>query len=100
MSPLVICAYNQNIEIEMLRHILWIVTFFKQWLINLRVQSTYSNLYFLKYCQIMVCWPKLRLKSTLPTSNAIMSEHWIEVLSRIQTWGGGFAIHVKNSDKC
>ena len=35
-------------EIEMLRHILLIVTYFKQWLINLRVQSTYSNLYFLK----------------------------------------------------
>ena len=48
--------------------------------------KTYINLYFLKRCQTMVCYQKLRFKSTLPTSNDILSEYWIGLLSSLTAY--------------
>ena len=48
--------------------------------------KTYINLYFLKWSQIMGCYAKRRFKSTLPTSNDILSEYWIGLLCSLTAY--------------
>ena len=42
------------------------------------------KLYYLKKCQINL---KSRLKRALPTSNAIRSKHWTDLLSSLESTG-------------
>ena len=68
----------------MLRHMLSIVTYFKQRFIYLRVPRLTLTFSF-KVASNHGVLPKLRFKSSLPTSNDVLSEHRVGLLSSLES---------------